>query len=98
MAKEIVWSRKALNDRKNILNYWIDRNESNAYSLKLNELFKQAVLLIAEHPGIGKPTTLKNIKVKIVRDYFIFYQETNQEIYIISIWDTRQSPAKLKVT
>jgi len=52
MAKQIIWSLRAQNDRKEILGYWIERNKSNTYSKKLNFLFKEAVKLVAKHPKI----------------------------------------------
>jgi addiction module RelE/StbE family toxin len=90
MAKEIVWSEKAINDRKNILRYWVLSNRSAAYSIKLDGLLREAVKLIAEYPLIGKPTDIKNIRAKKLRDYFIFYQEREKQIDILSIWDTRK--------
>jgi plasmid stabilization system protein ParE len=71
MAKRIIWSNRAQQDRKEILAYWIDRNKSKTYSLKLNQLFIQAVNLLSEHPLIGEKTEIENIRIKIVRDYYI---------------------------
>lgn len=93
MAKEVIWSELAVADRKNILSYWILRNKSKTYSVKLDFLFREAVLLISEYPFIGKPTDIKNIRAKKVRDYFIMYQEKEDQIHILTIWDTRQNPS-----
>jgi len=95
MAKEVIWSEQAVNDRKNILVYWIVRNQSKLYSIKLDGLFKEAVDILAEYPFIGKPTTVKSIRAKRVRDYFIFYEETETKVHILTIWDTRQNPIHL---
>ncbi len=97
MVREIVWSFRALEDRKEILHYWIKHNKSKAYSKKLNTLFKTAVKLVTEHPQIGRPTDIKNIRIKIVRDYLIIYEVTESKIFIHSIWDSRQDPEKLKM-
>lgn len=96
MVKEIIWSEQAIADRKNILAYWIQRNQSTKYSIKLDMLFREAVMLIAEYPFIGKSTDIKNIRAKRVRDYYILYSETSTQIQIITIWDTRQKPARLR--
>jgi len=56
MVKRIVWSLTAQQDRKNILEYWNDRNKSKTYSKKLNELLKSSIKLISTHPNIGKET------------------------------------------
>ncbi len=85
MAKQIIWSPRAQKDRENILNYWRQRNKSNAYSTKLNNLFKNAIILIRDFPQIGKPTDDKKVKAKIVRDYLILYEETDATINILTI-------------
>ena len=97
MAKQIIWSLRARNDRKEILNYWRVHNQSAVYSKKLNDLFKKAVVLIANHPGIGRKTDFENVRVKLVRDYLIFYEENENEILILTIWDNRRNPEDLKV-
>jgi toxin YoeB len=95
MAKNVVWSKRALEDRKAILSYWIERNKSNNYSRKLNILFKEAIQLVAAFPKIGKPTDEENVRIKIVRDCFIIYEETDSEIHILTIWNSYQDPANL---
>ncbi|EDM43381.1 hypothetical protein SCB49_01462 [unidentified eubacterium SCB49] len=97
MVKQIIWSRRAQADRLDILNYWNQRNKSKTFSKKLNELFKEAVKLIAEYPEIGKLTDDKNARIKIVSDYFIIYElDEEYRLYILTIWDSRQKPEKLE--
>ncbi len=95
MAKQVVWSLRAQDDRKNILSYWRQRNKSNTYSEKLNLLFKEAVNTIRDFPKIGKLTDDRNARIKVVRDYLIIYEETETTIYILTVWDGRQDPAEL---
>ena len=95
MAKKIVWSSKAQNDRKEILLYWKERNKSISYSRKLNKLFNDAALSISKFPNIGKPSGYQNTRIKIVRDYLLVYKEYDSNISIIAIWDGRQNPIKL---
>ena len=96
MAKQVVWSHRAQEDRKNILNYRKQRNGSITYSKKLNHLFKEAIRLLKNFPQVGKLTDQENVRVKIVRDYLIIYEVTETTIYILTIWDSRQDPEKLK--
>ncbi len=96
MAKKIVWSIKAQNDRKEIFTYWNARNQSTVYSRKLNVLIIEAIKAISNFPNIGKLTGYKNTRVKIVRDYLIVYKELDSEIIILTIWDSRQNPLKLQ--
>lgn len=90
MAKAIVWSLKAQRDRKNILEYWINKTKSNTYSLKLNQLFIDSIEIVSEFPRIGRLTEVDRVRVKIVKDYLIFYEEKGHQILILSIWDSRQ--------
>jgi addiction module RelE/StbE family toxin len=95
MAKQVVWSPRAQKDRKEILEYWRLRNKSNTYSKKLNQLFKESAKIIADFPQIGKSTDEANARLKIVKDYLIIYEETETQIFILTIWDSRQDPDKL---
>ena len=96
MVKQVVWSPRAHKDRKDILAYWRKRNKSNTYSKKLNLLFKEGIQLVRDFPHIGKQTDEPNTRIKIVRDYLIFYEETPTQILILTIWDSRQNPGRLK--
>jgi toxin YoeB len=96
MAKRIIWSERAKADKRRILTYWRRRNKSNVYPKKLNRIFKESILAIGSSPFSGKRTNYTNAKVKIVRDYKVFYDETETTIEILTIWDTRQDPDKLE--
>lgn len=95
MAKQVIWSNRAQEDRRNILSYRLKRNGSNTYSKKLDYLFKEAIRLVKIFPQIGKPTDKENIRVKIVKSYLIVYEDTAATIYILAIWDSRQDPERL---
>lgn len=96
MAKQIIWSERAQKDRKQILKYWTLRNKSNTYSKKLNQIFIKAIRIISQFPKIGKQTDDKNARIKIVKDYLIIYEETENIINILTIWDCRQNPQKIE--
>lgn len=74
MAKRIIWSRRAQDDRKDIFKYWNRQNKLKVYSKKLNKLFKETVILIVEYPEIGKPTDDKTACIKIVGDFLMIYE------------------------
>lgn len=95
MAKQIVWSQRAQDDRKQILEYWINRNKSSSYSKKLDKVFREALSLISKYPRIGKQTDDKKARMKILKDYFLIYEETKDSIILLTIWDSRQDPQKL---
>ena len=95
MAKQIIWSLNAQNSKKEIFKYWSQRNKSNRYSKQLNQLFKEAILLISEHPYIGRPTDDASVRIKIVKEYLLIYEVTETSINILSIWDGRQDSSKM---
>lgn len=94
MVKQIIWSRLAHNDRLNILEYWIKKNKSIAYSKRLNQIFENTADLISKYPKIGKQTEIKGIRYKIIKDYLFTYRETERFIEILTIWDSRQDSDK----
>lgn len=96
MVKQVIWSLRAQADRKEILYYWRKRNKSDTYSKKLNQLFEESIRIISDFPEIGKSTDDSKARIKIVRDYFIIYEETETQIFILTIWDSRQDPDKLE--
>jgi toxin YoeB len=96
MAKRIIWSHRAQTDRKEILEYWKNRTKSTTYSRKLDLLFREALSIIQDYPQLGKPTDDLKARIKIIRDYFLIYEETEDSIILLSIWDNRQDPEKLE--
>lgn len=89
-SRKIIWTKEANSERKDILEFWINHNKSKTYSLKLNKLFILAVKQLAENPMIGRETDFKNTRVKIVRNYLLFYEFNDTEIKILSVWDGRR--------
>lgn len=98
MAKrKIKWTEKANFERKEILKYWIIRNKSKSYSIKLNKLFIKTLKLVSESPTIGRLTDFENVRVKIVRNYLIFYEYDDKMIKVLSIWDGNRSEETLNI-
>lgn len=95
MAKQIIWSQRAQDDRKQILAYWIERNKSINYSKKLDEKFREALDVIRDFPQVGKATDDGKARIKIVKDYLLIYEEKEDSIILLTIWDSRQDPEKL---
>lgn len=99
MAKrKINWTEKANFERKEILEYWINRNKSKSYSIKLNKLFIEAMKQVAEFPTIGRKTDFdKNVRLKIVRDYLLFYEYDSKQVKVLSVWDVNRDENKLEI-
>lgn len=92
MAKKIRWTNSSIIDRTNIYKYWLERNQSDSFPEKLEQLFEKSAELISEFPNIGTRTNYKNVHSKVVRNYKIFYRIEPDEIQILRVWDTRQHP------
>ncbi len=94
MAKQIIWSLKAQDSRKEILTYWNNRNKSTEYSIKLNRLIKETIEHISLFPDVGRMTDMENIRIKLIKDYLIIYEVSEDFIFILLIWDSRRNPDK----
>jgi plasmid stabilization system protein ParE len=97
MAKKVNWTFRAQQDRLEILEYWANRNKSKVYSAKLYKSISNHIKLIAQAPEIGKPTEFPEVRFIIVIDYLIYYSNHADNITILTIWDSRRNPAKLKL-
>lgn len=97
MAKRIiVWSKTAKLELKDIFEYFNFRNKSKTYSLKLNRIIQTELQLLILQPNIGKKTNSIAIRGLIIENYIVFYETNEIHIIILSVWDTRQSPERLK--
>jgi len=59
-------------------------------------MLNDAVYLISERAEIGRQTNYLNVKIKIVRDYLIYYRVIEDALEIITLWDGSRNPAILK--
>ncbi len=92
MAKrKIIWTKTANLERKEILEYWILRNKSKRFSIKLNYLILQTLEVLRENPTIGRRTNIDNVRVKLIREYLLLYEFTESDLIILSIWDARRN-------
>jgi plasmid stabilization system protein ParE len=90
MARQIIWTFTAQQERREILEYWVKRNKSKIYSRKLNKLIISALQDVSKNPYIGRKTDILNIRVKIVKEYLLFYEITPKMINVLSVWDGRR--------
>jgi hypothetical protein len=95
MAKKTIWSKFALENKLEILTYWIIRNRSNVYSRKLNRLFIESSKLVRDFQSLGKATQDPKVKYIIISNYLMFYEENKEEVHILHIWDQRRNPDEL---
>lgn len=89
---KVIWSSKAVSDKKAILEYWSLRNQSTKYSKKLSKLINKKIKQVTENPESGITTELEDIRAVLTEDYYIFYSRNYNHIRILRIWDARQNP------
>lgn len=96
MARAVIWTKEGLENKLEILSYWLQRNKSSHYSTKLDKIFKGAMKEIAKFPNLGKPTRREGINYLIVGEYLMFYRYNIETLEVLHIWDTRRDPNRLK--
>jgi plasmid stabilization system protein ParE len=96
MAKlEVEWSLEARQDLIDILEFYIERNKSNIFSIKLNDEFNNIIELLADYPHLGLSTQFPNVHCLIKSHFQILYEIFDKYILIVMIWDNRQSPENM---
>lgn len=92
--REIIWTSKAQDEFANILSYFLERNQSNIYSLKLIGLVENITKTIAKNPLVGLQNKDDLSRTFIFERYSIIYDFDDRQISILSIWDDRQHSEK----
>lgn len=96
---QIRWFDRAIYEQKRILEYWIERNQSNAYSRSIYNEVKKVEKRLSSNPFLCSATKYDNIRRCVILNYFSLYykvDDTEKICYIIYFWDNRQDPDKLK--
>lgn len=96
MARQIVWSGPAERDRKRILAYWLERNGSAAYSLRLFHRINTVLARVQQHPFMGRPTDVTGIRVVKIDAYLLFYEVMADAIVVHHLWHEKRDLEKLK--
>jgi plasmid stabilization system protein ParE len=93
MAKrKIVWSDRAKKRLYGILEFYIERNKSKSYSIKLFKLLNKEVKLLLKYPDLGLKTSEESVRGLIIDTFIVYYEVTEDKIIIHTIWDCRQDP------
>ncbi|MCU0419482.1 MAG: type II toxin-antitoxin system RelE/ParE family toxin [Cyclobacteriaceae bacterium] len=93
--KKIVWTETAARQRRSILEYWLHRNKSNTYPLKLLRLSNEKANQVAANPLLYKAADFPDTRVAAMGHFSLFYKATDERIIITAFWDNRQDPEKL---
>jgi len=89
---KVEWSLEARLDFIDILEFYVKRNGSSAYSRKLYATINKIIRLLSNNPYLGKKTDEPSIRALVTGDYQILYEITDKMILIVMIWDCRRDP------
>ena len=100
---KITWSAVAKIQYYDTLIFWNEHNQSNEYSKRIRAKIKETFSKLSSYPKIGKERSEdKEVRQIIVLSQFsLFYRiyelkEDLTEIVIVTFWDNRNDPNKLK--
>ena len=94
----ILWSDRATLDLQNIINYLLSKwteDEVRNFVKKLDHRLE----LISINPRLfPKTNKRKNVRRSVLTKHTVIYYETsNDNVKIVTLFDPRQNPKKLKV-
>lgn len=95
--RKIIWSHRANIKLFQILEFYAERNQSKAYSVKLNKEIKKQLSYIQKQPEIGIKSEIESVRGLVFENFIIFYETEHNQIVIHAIWDSRQNPEDLKI-
>jgi toxin YoeB len=93
MAKvKIEWSVDARLDLFDILEFYLERNGSPTYSIKLNRSINKNIQHLSQNPFLGIQTDYESVRTLISGEYQIIYEIIEDIILIVMVWDLRRNP------
>jgi plasmid stabilization system protein ParE len=93
MAKfKIEWSVDARLDLFDILEFFLKRNGSSAYSIRLNKSINKNIQHLSKNPFLGIQTDYESVRTLISGEFQIIYEIIEDTILIIMVWDLRRNP------
>lgn len=98
-SRRIIWTERALIDLLNIKGFISLDSEVQAIK-QLNRIFDREGQLIAnpQSGGIQKGINSSfEIRYLVQDNYKILYRFTETEVYVLTVFDTRQDPEKMNL-
>ena len=92
VKRKIIWSNRARIRLYAILDFYIVRNKSKVYSIKLQKLISKEINLLLKQPDLGLKTSEDTTRGLIIENYIVYYEISDDKIIIHTIWDSRQNP------
>ncbi len=88
----IKWLPEAEKEYYANLEFWIQHNKSNEYSLKIISEIEEMEIILSENPHIGKITNpeLSVLKVVVLRKFYIYYKIVENTVNILAFKATKE--------
>ena len=96
-GKQIIWSDRARNEFNEILEFFVERNGTPTYSIKLLDQTQNLMNTLSKNELIGRLASNKRTRIIPFKEYLIFYEVNDQYINILSFWDNRQEDSGIKI-
>lgn len=93
---QIKWMPTAEQEYFSNLEFWINHNNSNEYSLKIIAKVEEIEHLLSQNPGIGKITNqeLSVLKVIVLKKFYIYYKIIDNTVNILAFKATDEDHKK----
>ncbi|WP_422356147.1 type II toxin-antitoxin system RelE/ParE family toxin [Roseivirga pacifica] len=97
---KVIWTDKAKSHVRDIYNFY-SKKVSVSLAKRISLRITQKPKILTKQPQIGQKETLlreinPELRYLVEGNYKIIYLLTNTEIVIVSVFDTRQEPNKIK--
>jgi plasmid stabilization system protein ParE len=94
---KIIWHPIAIEELKEILDFYIWRNQSTSYSEKLLVKINKSLTSLQQFPLAAKNTDEPAIRYLLVDNNYIFYSFLEEsKIYVLMLTDARKNPKTIK--
>mgnify|MGYP001489681139 CR=1 FL=1 len=97
MAYKVVWLKRSIKKLEKIV-YYLENNWSKRVALEFLDKINYKVFVISKNPQIGMRSEKKDKvrKILITKQIYLFYTVSNDKIKILTLFDNRQNPGKLR--
>lgn len=94
MARKVIWTPQAETDLLRICEY-LDREWGDRVRSAFLDEVDEVVGLIISFPNMYRSSDFRDVREAVItRHNILFYRIAKDTIYLLSIWDTRQDPAR----
>ena len=96
MIKKVHWSKRAANDYARISKY-LEENWTKKEVISFSDKIELDLKMLLSRPEIGRSIKKDVRRLVTSKHNSIYYKIANDGIYLITIFDNRQNPKKLKI-